>query len=77
MPLLNSKNQELTRDNISDIANKMMAHLEGLNKPAIENVLGWLTASLDDNYFLSIIPPQNKTGFIGIDEASKEFRTPQ
>ena len=56
MALTTDKGQELTLDNIGEIANKMLVHLEGLNKPAVDAVLNWINNSLDNSYFLSTNP---------------------
>lgn len=50
------KGQELTLDNIGEIANKMLVHLDGLNKPAVETVLNWIKNSVDETYFFSTKP---------------------
>ena len=40
-------------DNVSEIANKMMLHLEGLNKPAINAVMEWIEKSIENVCYLS------------------------
>lgn len=40
-------------ENIGVIANNMMAHLYGLNKPTVDAVIEWIKNSLDSNYYLS------------------------
>lgn len=55
---LNTVHQKniLTHAQVGDIANKMMVHLDGLNKISVELILKWINTTVDSNYLLSIKP---------------------
>lgn len=51
LPLI--KNNLLTIEEVGVIANKMLVHLEGLNKNSVDLVLEWIKNTVNSNYFLS------------------------